>query len=358
MKYSCPHLLLITLLSQALFLCSLYAARSPHRPAQSWYPSIITRWTDEKVTYSLESTHLEEYPFFDVFDKKYFETHILPHEKITFRNHPEKSVDGTILSNLIEGLLKEVDQGKKRFTHFKVLKDDDFNHHMGWGLIIAKFKDYPFVVKLSFETPEGITRPESHGFIPLFFFYLGGGVNRHITGFTRVSNSYSVKQRIAMDPAWADRVEVPRKWFWLPQKPRWIEIRGNNLGGKSNQRTEIPGVYAVIADAIESTHTLSVKKAEDRALAMELSGFLELQVDPHIDNYMFEKGTGKIVIIDTEHFPTVAGYREPHHYDSYLGWYAGLISKCSKDMIFQTKKEAKLKASTPTKRCRGSWCQA
>lgn len=333
-------------------------ARSPHRTREPWLPTITARWLDESTTCTLQDSHIEEYPFFNVFNKKQFEQHLLPAEKITFRNHPDKSVNGTVLGSLIETLLQELDEGKKRFTHFKVLKDDDFNHHQGWGLIIAKFKNYPFVVKLSFETPEGITHPESHGFIPLFFFYMAGGVNRHLTGFTRVGNALSVRQRLAMDPEWATTVDVPRKWFWLPSQPHWLEICGDNIGGKRNLRTQIPGIYAVIADAIDASRTLALSSSDDRALAIKLANFLELQVDPHIDNYMIEKETHKIVIIDTEHFPTVVGYTQPCRYDSYFGWYTGLISKCSSEMVFRTKKESKLRALTQLKEIRpiqGSW---
>lgn len=334
-------------------------ARSVHRPAEPWLPTITARWLDEKTTYTLRDSHLEKYPFFDIFNKKLFEENLLPQNTIAFRNHPEKTIDGKILSSLIEQLLDEVYQGKKNFTHFTVLKNDDFNHHERFGLIIAKFKNYPFVIKLSFETPDGITHPKSKGFIPLFFFYMGGGVNRHLTGFTRVRNSHSVKERIAMDPYWSTRLDVPRKWFWLPKKSRSLEICGYNIGGKNNLRTTIPGVYAVVADAIEAQYTLSLMYHDDRELGLKIANFLEHQIDPHIDNFLIEKETGKIVLIDTEHFPTVIGFKEPQQYDSYLEWYASLINKCAHDMIFRTKKERRDRALTNislTPPCTGSWC--
>lgn len=354
------HFFLIFYFSAIIFFCSTIMARSVHRPPETWLPTITSHWLDEQTSFTLRDSHLEEYPFFDVFDQDLFTKNLLPKNAITFRNHPEATVDGEILSTLIEKLLTEVMLGKKHFTDFIVLKNDDFNRHKRWGLIIAKFKKYPFVIKLSFETPEGITHPESHGFIPLFFFYMGGGVNRHLTGFTRVSHSHTVKKRLEMDPYWSEHVDVPRKWFWLPQNSRSLEICGTNIGGKNNLRTQIPGIYAVVADAIDAKYTFSLKKKEDRIEALKIANFLELQVDPHIDNFLVERETGKIVIIDTEHFPTVVGYKNIPHYDSYLSWYTGLISKCSQDMLFRTKKERKahalLSAAQP-RPCIGSWCE-
>ena len=72
---------------------------------------------------------------------------------------------------------------------------------------------------------------------------------------------------------------------------------------------------------------------------MELCNYLDLWIDPHIDNFMPEKGTDKIVIVDTEHFPSFVGLKEPVTFSGYLSWYTYLATKCLKSMFFRTKKE-------------------
>jgi hypothetical protein len=72
--------------------------------------------------------------------------------------------------------------------------------------------------------------------------------------------------------------------------------------------------------------------------ALELSNFLEANIDLHITNFMVEATTKKIVLIDTEHFPTMVG-NVNKHFDGYLSWYLHLMGKFCKDAFLCSKKE-------------------
>ena len=178
-------------------------ARSPFRSPDPYMPEIIASWRGSDKTYHLRDYCLEEYPIFHKFERDYFMNHLLPDEPIPFRNAPEKEVLGSHLKELIEDLVKELHCKKKHFKHFKLLKDSDFNSRMVSGLIILKFKDYPFVLKLFIKTPETFVKPLSEGMVPRFFFRMGGGINRHLSGFTRVKNLEEIKKRRDEDPHWA-----------------------------------------------------------------------------------------------------------------------------------------------------------
>lgn len=313
-------------------------ARSIHRPQDPCMPTISVGWHGDRERFILSNRNLEEYSIFKLFDKNHVEQNLLPPSPISFRNSPGKSVDGKYLSILIDQLLDEIMQKNKRYTNFTILQNKGFNRRKACGLLIVKFNDYPFVVKLFIETPKSFVNPWAKGFEPIFFFYMGGGVNRHLSGFTRIKNLMYIKQRIASDPQWSNLVDVPRKWFWLPDTTsNWLEIMGTNIGGKQALHTHIPGIYAIVADAIDAERTFSSLKKGDLDKALGLTNFLHANLDLHITNFMVEKETKKIVIIDTEHFPTMVGLKEPKTFSSYLSWYTMLMGKCAEDMLFSTK---------------------
>jgi len=55
---------------------------------------------------------------------------------------------------------------------------------------------------------------------------------------------------------------------------------------------------------------------------------------------MLEKETGKIAIVDTEHFPTLVGFnKENLGFKGYWDWYWSLIKKCSKDVLFRSRSD-------------------
>ena len=53
------------------------------------------------------------------------------------------------------------------------------------------------------------------------------------------------------NPYWQSRVDMPRKWFWLPKNTEWITIAGANIGKYKQVSIDIPGTYCIIADAID-----------------------------------------------------------------------------------------------------------
>lgn len=309
-----------------------------HRPKDPRIPEITTRLVGETKKYSLANFHLEKYPIFETFDREFLLGQQLPAGEVAFR-HGDGSIDSKVLNNLIQGLLKEVRKHKRTYTHFKILVDHNFNHSEQCGLLIVKFKDYPFVLKLFIETPKTFVRPLEKGFEPTFFFYMGGGVNRHLSGFTRIKNLHVVNERLSQSPYWSDQVTTPRKWFWIPKKAEWLEIVGKNIGPEKTIVTQIPAVYGIVADAINCGEQFSLHNPEHTKTALDLCNYLDLWIDPHIPNFMFEKNTGKIAIVDTEHFPTVVGLKETPQFENYTDWYLYLINKCGHNMIFCTKRD-------------------
>ena len=313
--------------------------RSIHRPKDKNLPSIAVRWTNDSNCFHLKSSHLEYHPFFGTFDKDFFMEHFLPSQEIPYRNDHKKTVHGNHLGTLIENLIKEIHQKKKVFKDFKVIARKNFNRKRSCGMMVLKFNDYPFVLKIFIETPKTFTNPYCKGLDNIWFFPLGGGVSRHLSGLTRLKNAHYIKEKIAQHPTWSKTLDVPNKWYWAPSNHPWLEIQGTNIGGYKTICTQIPSTYAIIADAIEADGHFSMFNKEDSSFALSVCNYLELRLDPHINNFMPEKNTGKIVIVDTEHFPTVVGIKEPVTFDNYYDWYTFLIKKCSKDWFFRTKNE-------------------
>ena len=212
-------------------VANITQTRNIFRQQESWIPAITTCWDHcPKKRYTLRAPNLEKYPLFEVFDKTSSDQHILPNNPIAYRYKPNTTIDGKTLSNQIEVLLKEIKQKKKVYTHFSILRKRDFNRHKMCGLLIVKFKDYPFVLKLFLETPQSFTNPHCKGFVPMCFFYLSpAGVNRHLTGFTRLKNLDVIHKKISSDPEWTSQITTPRKWFWLPKKSSWMRITGEHF---------------------------------------------------------------------------------------------------------------------------------
>lgn len=337
-----------------LLSTQIYSGRSIFRPPDPLIPEIITNWEGEKKTYHFKDYHLEEQAIFDKFDHKYFMDNLLPLGKIHFRNNPSKWVKGKELQVITENFLDELYQGKTKFKDFEILKNKDFNSRIISGTIILKYKKYPFVLKLFIETPESFTSPFSKGWQPAFFFLMSGGINRYICGFTRLKNLEEIKAKIKDHPYWSKIIDTPRKWFWLPRNESWFEVSSKNIGS-GTRSIKLPAIYGIITDSIESQKKEKVKKRsknknkfarytpeniteKDPKFALKLSYYLENRLDPHSDNFIIEKGTSKVVIIDTEHFPSMVGLTKPIEFKNYAHWYLYLSFKCIKDKFFRHKK--------------------
>lgn len=333
----------------AILICTTTLSRSPLRPQDITIPEIKTNWVNDTKRYSIKSSYLQEYPLFETFDYNHFFSHYLPTGKINYRYNPEKSVNGSVLTHLIDELLKEINQKKRLhkikrfddFKHFTVLRQRNFNRRKKYGFLILKCKDYPFIIKLSIETPESFTNPFKKGFEPSIFFIMAGGINRHLSGFTRIKNAHHVRKCIARESLPVE-FDIPRKWFYVPQNTKWIEITGNNIGSKSTLKTKIPGTYCIVADAIEFERKFTLLRNEDRIISMQLCNLINFAIDPHIDNFLLEKNTGKVVIVDTEHFPSITGLTNiKGNYTSQLSWYTDLTMKCLQDMFLRDKQTRK-----------------
>lgn len=343
--------------------------RSPFRKKDKDQPRIAIRWKGHKKSISHTNWAYKKYPIFTCFNRDYFYNHLLPKDKITYRWGSSDSVNSYVLNQLIQDLLKELKSYKKskrklknfkkKFKHFTLLQDKNFNYDQCCGLLVVKCNDYPFVVKLFIETPATFIDPYCKGFESQFFFYMSGGVNRHIAGLMRVKNLELVNQQIQEHPRWQNKVITPRKWYWIPKRPRWIEINGYNIGGEKEISTLIPGTYAIIADVIDTKEDAPLLSMQQKSeLIMELCMDLHLFVDPHADNFVlkYNKETNdyKISIVDTEHFPSIVGLKEEPFFNNHLEWYLYLGAKYFQDAFLQTKCDRR-KAQNMINPCEVKW---
>ena len=328
------------------FLPHNNAARSHFRKHDKNAPKITIGWEKSKKRLTRVDWTFQEYPIFTPF-LNYFYKKILPTGTISAKNDPHTFFACTIFNKLIENLLREIKKHKKEYTDFYILKDANFNHRQRCGLLILKFKNYPFVLKLFIETPESFIDPHCKGFENQFFFYMSGGMNRHIAGLTRIRNLELVNEQIQNYDRWRDSIITPRKWYWLPKRPRWIEIKGYNIGEKKELSTVIPSVYAVIADALDTTEDAPLLSSQKKSeLIMELCMDLHLFVDPHADNFAIkhnkETDAYIISIVDTEHFPSVVGLKEEPFFNNHLEYYIYLSAKYFQDAFLQTKHDRRM----------------
>lgn len=325
-------------------------ARSIYRPKESAIPTIATRWagTQDKH-YHLRSWHLEEYAIFQTFNEPFFRENLLPDGTITYRSNPSKSVSGSHIKALIDKLITEIHAKKKVFTDFDVLCKKDFNRRACSGLMILKCKHHPFVVKLFIENPKSFVKYASKGIVPTFVYFMSGGINRHLVGFTRVKNLQILQEKIAHSPEWSTKVTFPRKWFVLPTSARWIEITGDNIGATKHHSIQIPGTYCIIADWIDADRPASMFNPDDKKTCMSLCNFFGLAIDPHINNFLYEKGTGKIAIIDTEHFLSLVGIKDPIEFTGYFAWLWHLGNYCLHRMLMMDKKDRAAEQLKPSR---------
>jgi hypothetical protein len=318
-----------------------FGARSVHRPRNNKTPKLTAYWDKKSRHYTITDSHIKEYPIFNI-KAEQSHKYLMPDSAINFRYQPTEQVDGAILKEYLETMLAEIKEGKKTFTHFDILRSKDFNFKKQCGLIIVKYKKYPFVVKLSIERPETFVNPYCKGIVPTYFFFMAGGSNRHMTGLTRIPNLHKACSNIQANPKWKDCVKTPRKWFWLPKNNVSFYIKGTNIGvDKKSFTTQLPSVYAIIADAIDTNQPLPISEKEKNKLVLQLCNDLNLIVDPHEDNFVvtIDPVTKKLIItiVDTEHFPTIVGIRNKQSFTGYVDFYLSLAYKAFNDIFLRTK---------------------
>ncbi len=315
-------------------------ARSIHRKHDKGLSEIRTRWLDEDTEYSLKSYEFDGHTLFKLFDYDHIQQNLFPEGPIKYRGE-DTTVLGNELYEEINDLfeeLKKTKHTKKEYKNFKVLKRNNFNAKKSIGALILKFKKYPFVVKLFMESPHSFVRPYFRDLEQNCLFVMGGGISRYLVGFTRVKNLHYIERKVKGSPYWSSKVDIIRKWFVLPKKNRWFELRGYNIGGIAERRITLPSIYATIADEVDAERVFSADNEDDRRTVLNLTTWLEERLDPNIPNYMIEKRTGKMVFVDSEHFPTNLGMRKKIGYNSYFTWYSNLVRKYITENYFRTKR--------------------
>jgi len=330
----------IFVIGMYLLVNGMVHGRGIHRLADPNLAQIITKWEDSNTTYSTKAYDFESSTLFKLFDYEYLKQHTLPDGPISFKYTPTKSVDGTVLKKKITALIDHLNKRRslKNIPDFKVLKKNNYNTRNRTGALILAFKDLPFVVKVFSETPYTFVRPRFRDLEQRCLFKLSGGVSRYLTGFTRIKNLDFIREHIQNNPTWNTTVDTPRKWFWIPPQARWFELKGINVNGIPEQTISYPSTYVTIADKIEIERTFTLNDAEDRHLVMGFTTGIGEYPDPNISNYVIDK-KGHIMFLDSEHFPSNLGMREPFDYKTHGTWYNHLIKKFFKDVYFRTKAE-------------------
>lgn len=317
----------------ACYILPAHALRNAHRPPDPHPPLVKVSYENDNNTKRVWIDHaIRAVPLLRLYDDKYFMAHLLPDGPIHYLDGSGK-VDGRVLKSLIQDLLDAIYKHALTYSNFEILKASNFVRRQCCGLLVVKFKDYPFVLKLFIETPESFVNPYKKGFEMRSAFVCGGSV-RHILGFTRIKTLEHARETIAQNPRWRDRVTFPRKWNWLPEQPTYLRLSTRNLGVERKYHVRIPAIYAIIADKITPTENVTL----DRNELMALSRDLDHRIDPHTHNFMPYKD--RIVVIDTELFPFIMGYyKRIQPTDDHITWYLSMARKYLKEKFATAKTE-------------------
>jgi hypothetical protein len=338
---------LLTILILFLSGCATKSrnSRSNLRPLDKKTPKIYVHWADNnKKVFKRKNSHYQRYPLFETFDQKIFDQNLVPEEGLAYRHDKTKKISKQKIDLAINTLLQEIIQEKKDFKFFTVLQRTNFSRKKKCGLIVLRFKDHPFVLKLLMEQPKTFVNPYCKGFEPITFFFLAGGTNRHITGITRIPNLHYVQQQINSMPKWRNIVHLPRKWYWQPKNNRYITITGKNIRG-GHATTTIPSTFCVIADAIDVREYHNLSQIQRNRIIMDFCHDIKFYIDPHHDNFVVVQANkisaSEMWIIDTEHFPSIVGIKKDITFKNHVNWYVYLAKKCFSDTFLRTKKQRK-----------------
>jgi len=334
-------------------ICTMHiSCRSIHRPSNPTIPYITVTSTNKEyaqvwkksISEKPRSVHKLQNKFLRLktlkkpFETSDFKKHLLPHGNLKYRKG-----DGLIHTSILkiqnEQVLQEILQGKKTFTNFTILKDRDFNYKSLSGLIVLKNKNFPFVLKLSIEYPETFIEPLQKGYEAGFIFMLSGNM-RHLSGFTRINNLENARKALSKDPEYRHYIDFPRKWYWLPKSQPYLNINWHDTHNNHYETIKIPSIYGVICDYIEINRDLQQEEFYTlRDISMDVAQYLNFLVDPHDDNFVPEKNSNKIIIIDTEHFPTVAGLENGMNATGYNQWILELAGRTAKRWLWRSKQQ-------------------
>jgi len=332
-----------------VFMPFLVEARNPRRAIDKTSPLIIVSSTDSflektwasrkssylstKSCYSLRNNFLRLKPIKHGFDQEFFDKNYLPQGVITFRDKTG-IVSSEILSNYAAELVEEIKVGQRHFTHFQILKDKDFNYDTLSGLIVLKYKEYPFVIKISIEHPHTIVEPFSKSIQATGIFVVGGNL-RHLSNFTRITNLQRIKQMLSYNPFYLQFIDFPRKWYWKPKESYNLKI--DWVWNGNTETIFLPSIYATVSDFIHTEE--QQPQNELNKLSMKVTRDVGFLIDPHEGNILIEKGTRKYVILDTEDFRLMTGLNANMNATKYVGWYIELVNNALGSLYLRTKKE-------------------
>lgn len=304
--------------------------------AETWYSRKTKDPVRFKTKHVLKSPYLRINPIKQAFNQEFFQEHYLPkNTKIEYRDGTG-SIHTDTLDNLAQGLVAEVKAGQKKFTNFTVLKDRDFNYSKLSGLLVVKYKNYPFVLKLAIEHPHTMVDPYSKSTEATFIFIFGGNI-RHLSNFTRISNLENIKKILMFNPYYLDNINFPRKWYWQPENNYSLEVTWHASPYKSEEKFSIPSIYAVISDYINIDPTFP--QQELNKIAMKISIDTEFLIDPHAGNTVVEKGSTMYTMLDTENFRIMTGLDHTMNSKKYLCWFLEMSTTCLKIYGGRTKQE-------------------
>lgn len=291
--------------------------------AQSWL-SIKTKNKDRSnKIYQLSNQFLRIKPLKEGFDQNYFNKNYIPQDEFIQYRNSHKLVHSKILQQLAEEVLEEIKVGQKTFTNFKILKCKDFNFKSLSGLLVLKYNDYPFVLKLSIEHPHTMIQPYSKSFESMCIFFLGGNI-RHLSNFTRIANLENIKRILSFNPYYIKTIDFPRKWYWKPTRNYDLDITWKDSVHRKEEKIKIPSTYAVISDFVEIDESYS--QQELNKVAMKVAIDTAFSIDPHAGNFVMDKHSKKIMMIDTENFSVMVGLDSTLNAKKYIGWYIEMAS--------------------------------
>lgn len=313
----------------------------PTITVSSTNPSLERTWASRKSNYvghskkyTLRNSFLRLKPIKHGFDQAIFDQYRLPdHSMISFRDKTG-IVSSQILSDLASELIEEIKVGQRHFTHFKVLKDEDFNYGTLSGLLILKYRNYPFVLKISIEHPYTLIEPFSKNIKETGKFVTGGNL-RHLSNFTRITNLHKIKQILSYNPFYLECLDFPRKWYWAPKNSYQLKVEWKCLDQKDT--IYLPGIYATISDFIVA-ETYQPQN-ELNKLSMKVTTDVGFHIDPHSGNIVIEEGTRKYVLLDTEDFRLMTGLNANMNATKYIGWYIELTTNALEALYYRSKKD-------------------
>jgi hypothetical protein len=337
--------LLFTLLFPSILIGrSVHRAPNPTIPyitvtaSNQDYAEMWTKSNKKQKINKLQNKYLRLKTLKKPFENSNFKKHTLPHGHIKYRKS-DISVHSSILKNQNELVLQEILEGKKSYSHFTTLKDIDFNFTNLSGLIILKYKDFPFVLKLFIEHPHTFVEPFNKGFHAGGLFVLNGNM-RHLSGFTRIHNMEVARKALSKDTEYRYYLDFPRKWYWIPEAQPYLTIDWHDQHHKHHETIKLPGIYGIVCDFIETDKKIQQQEMHTlRQISIDVGSYLHNIIDSHVDNFVPEKNSNKIVIIDTEHFPTMVGLDKAMSANGYVQWYIELAGKYVKTAFLRPKQK-------------------